>query len=218
VRGGAARQPVTIEAELALGTLTGVTPARRTTGRSGRRWFPNFFAASGLSIGRIGVLAALYPAVWGAGQLYTGGLSDRIGRKPLIVGGMLTQSVALAWIAATTGFAVWAVGAIVLGAGTAMVYPTLLAAIGDVAHPTWRARSVGVYRLWRDGGFAIGALLAGILADAVSLTAAIYAVAALTAASGLLAAARMYETHPRTRSTLGSTGPAGLAGVTPPPE
>ncbi len=159
--------------------------------------FPIFFATAGLSVGRIGVLAALYPAVWGLGQLYTGGLSDRVGRKPLIVGGMLTQAVAIAWIAATDAFAAWAVGAMALGAGTAMVYPTLLAAIGDVAHPTWRARSVGIYRLWRDGGFAIGALLAGILADLVSIPAAIYAVAALTAASGILAALRMYETHPR---------------------
>ena len=159
--------------------------------------FPIFFAGAGLSIGRIGVLAALYPAVWGLGQLYTGGLSDRIGRKPLIVGGMLTQAVAIAWIAATGGFTAWAVGAMLLGAGTAMVYPTLLAAIGDVAHPTWRARSVGVYRLWRDGGFAIGALLAGIVADLISIPAAIYAVAALTAVSGLVVAVRMYETHPR---------------------
>ena len=159
--------------------------------------FPIFFAASGMSIGRIGVLAALYPAVWGLGQLYTGALSDRIGRKPLIVGGMLTQAVAIAWIAANGGFASWAVGAIILGAGTAMVYPTLLAAIGDVAHPAWRARSVGIYRLWRDSGFAVGALLAGILADLISIPAAIYAVAALTALSGLIVAVRMYETHPQ---------------------
>ena len=159
--------------------------------------FPVFFAASGLSIGRVGILAALYPAVWGLGQLYTGGLSDRIGRKPLIVGGMITQAVALAWIAATGSFWTWAAGAMLIGAGTAMVYPTLLAAIGDVAHPTWRARSVGIYRLWRDGGFAVGALLAGFLADLVSIPAAIYAVAALTALSGLVVAIRMYETHPR---------------------
>ena len=159
--------------------------------------FPIFFANAGLSIGRIGVLSALYPAVWGLGQLYTGGLSDRIGRKPLIVTGMLTQAAAIAWIAATASFAAWATGAMVLGAGTAMVYPTLLAAIGDVAHPSWRARSVGVYRLWRDSGFAIGALLAGILADLISIPAAIYAVATLTAASGLVVAVRMYETHPR---------------------
>jgi MFS family permease len=159
--------------------------------------FPIFFAASGMSIGRIGVLAALYPAVWGIGQLYTGALSDRVGRKPLIVGGMLTQAAAIAWIAATGNFAAWAVGAMVLGAGTAMVYPTLLAAIGDVAHPAWRARSVGIYRLWRDGGFAIGALLAGILADLISIPAAIYTVAALTALSGMVVAVRMYETHPQ---------------------
>jgi MFS family permease len=157
--------------------------------------FPIYFADAGLSVGRVGVLAALYPAVWGLGQLYTGSLSDRIGRKPLIVGGMLAQATAIAWIAATTGFPAWALGALVLGAGTAMVYPTLLAAIGDVAHPAWRARSVGVYRLWRDAGFAVGALLAGILADLISITAAIWSVAALTALSGLVVANRMYETH-----------------------
>jgi MFS family permease len=158
--------------------------------------FPIMFADAGLGIGRIGILAALYPAVWGLGQLVTGALSDRIGRKPLIAGGMLTQAAAIAWIAATSGFGSWALGAVVLGAGTAMVYPTLLAAIGDVAHPSWRARSVGVYRLWRDGGFAVGALLAGILADVISIDAAIWAVAGLTAASGIVVLVRMYETHP----------------------
>jgi MFS family permease len=158
--------------------------------------FPLWYATAGLSIERIGILAALYPGVWGFGQLYTGGLSDRIGRKWLITGGMLTQAAAITWIGATGSFAAWAAGAVVLGAGTAMVYPTLLAAIGDVAHPTWRARSVGIYRLWRDSGFAIGALLAGLLADLISIPAAIYAVAALTAISGLVVAARMYETHP----------------------
>jgi MFS family permease len=157
--------------------------------------FPILFAGAGLSVGRIGVLVALYPAVWGVGQLVTGGLSDRVGRKPLIVGGMLVQAAAIGGIAAASSFGVWALGAITLGLGTAMVYPTLLAAIGDVAHPSWRARAVGVYRLWRDAGFAAGALLAGVLADAVSVTAAIWAVAALTAASGLLVAARMYETR-----------------------
>jgi MFS family permease len=159
--------------------------------------FPLYFAAAGLSIGRIGVLAALYPAVWGLGQLVTGALSDRIGRKWLIAGGMFTQAFAIAMIGATTGFWIWAASAMLLGAGTAMVYPTLLAAIGDVAHPTWRARSVGVYRLWRDGGFAVGALLAGIVADLLGLSAAIYTVAAITAASGVVVAIRMYETHPR---------------------
>ena len=159
--------------------------------------FPIFFLAAGLPISRIGILAALYPAVWGLGQLYTGALSDRIGRKPLIVGGMIVQALAIAWIGATSSFTTWAVGAVLLGAGTAMVYPTLLAAIGDVANPTWRARAVGVYRLWRDSGFAVGALLAGILADLVSITAAIYAVAALTGLSGIVVAIRMNETHPR---------------------
>jgi MFS family permease len=157
--------------------------------------FPVYFAAAGLSIARIGILAALYPAVWGLGQLVTGGLSDRMGRKPFIVSGMLLQAAAIALIAATHGFAAWALGAILLGAGTAMVYPTLLAAIGDVAHPSWRARSVGIYRLWRDAGFAVGALLAGILADAFNVRAAIWAVAAITAGSGLVVLARMYETH-----------------------
>jgi MFS family permease len=159
--------------------------------------FPLYFAAAGLSVARIGILAALYPAVWGLGQLVTGGLSDRIGRKWLIAGGMFTQACAIAMIGATTGFWIWAASAMLLGAGTAMVYPTLLAAIGDVAHPTWRARSVGVYRLWRDGGFAVGALLAGIVADLLGLSAAIYTVAAITAASGAVVAVRMYETHPR---------------------
>lgn len=158
--------------------------------------FPLLFEDGGLSVGSIGILAALYPAVWGIGQLITGGLSDRIGRKPLIAGGMLIQAVAIALIGATQGFALWAAGAILLGAGTAMVYPTLLAAIGDVAHPAWRARSVGIYRLWRDAGFAVGAILAGVLSDLISITAAIYVVAALTAISGLIVIVRMYETHP----------------------
>ena len=158
---------------------------------------PLYFAAAGLSVARIGILAALYPAVWGVGQLVTGGLSDRIGRKPLIVGGMLLQAAALGLFAATEGFAIWAAAAILIGAGTAMVYPTLLAAIGDVAHPGWRARSVGIYRLWRDGGFAVGALLAGALADAFDIRVAIWTIAGLTAASGIVVVVRMYETHPR---------------------
>jgi MFS family permease len=158
---------------------------------------PLYFAAAGLSVGRIGILAALYPLVWGLGQLVTGGLSDRIGRKPLIAGGMLVQAVALGLFAATEGFRIWAAASVLIGVGTAMVYPTLLAAIGDVAHPSWRARSVGIYRLWRDGGFAVGALLAGVLADAFDISVAIWAIAALTAASGLVVIVRMYETHPR---------------------
>ena len=160
--------------------------------------FPVLFAAAGLSIERIGILAAVYPAVWGAGQLVTGALSDRIGRKSLIAGGMLVQSAALAMVATGHDFGIWLAAAILLGAGTAMVYPTLLAAIGDVAHPLWRARSVGVYRLWRDGGFAVGALLSGIIADAFGIPAAVAVVAALTAASGILVAIRMRGTDHET--------------------
>jgi MFS family permease len=162
--------------------------------------FPLLFAEHGLSIGQVGALAALYPAVWGVGQLGTGALSDRVGRKWLIASGMGVQAVALGMVAAGTSFDIWAAAAGLLGIGTAMVYPTLLAAIGDVAHPAWRARSVGVYRLWRDGGFAIGALLAGLLADAFGIPTAIWAISALTAASGLVVAVRMYETHRIARS------------------
>src|SRR5712692_8314599 len=158
--------------------------------------FPILFARHGLTVSQIGILAALYPAVWGAGQLATGALSDRIGRKWLIAAGMLVQAAAISLTALGTTFTMRAVAAVLLGAGTAMVYPTLLAAIGDVAHPAWRARSVGVYRLWRDGGFAVGALIAGIVADAFGILAAIWVVAALTAASGLIVAIRMYETRP----------------------
>ena len=174
--------------------------------------FPLLFAAAGLSVTRIGVLAALYPAIWGAGQLVTGALSDRVGRKPLIVAGMLVQAVALAGFALAGSFWPWAGAAVLLGAGTAMVYPTLLAAIGDVAHPTWRARSVGIYRLWRDGGFAVGALLSGVIADLWGIRPAIWTIAALTAGSGLLVAARMYETlqAPTPTATPAATATSGL--------
>lgn len=156
--------------------------------------FPVLFAGAGLSIERIGILAAVYPAVWGAVQLLTGAASDRLGRKWLIAGGMFVQAVGLAVVAAGRGFEIWLLAAVLLGVGTAMVYPTLLAAIGDVAHPQWRARSVGIYRLWRDGGFAVGALLSGLLADAYGIPVAIFVVAGLTAASGLVVAVRMRGT------------------------
>ncbi|GAA3446893.1 MFS transporter [Planomonospora venezuelensis] len=161
--------------------------------------FPIIFATRGLSVAEIGVLAALYPAVWGFGQMATGWWSDHVGRKHLITAGMLLQAIAIAAVALGESFAIWALAQVLLGAGTALVYPTLLAVIGDVAHPAWRARAVGVYRLWRDGGFAIGALLAGIIADLWSLSAAIWTVAALTAVSGLVVAVRMAETHPEKR-------------------
>jgi MFS family permease len=156
---------------------------------------PLLFVRGGLPLGQVGLLAALYPAVWGLGQLLTGPLSDRLGRKPLITGGMLLQAIALAGTALAGSFPALAAAAILLGVGTAMVYPTLLAAISDVAHPSWRASAVGVYRLWRDAGFAVGALLAGLIADLAGLEAAVWVVAALTAASGLVVAGRMYETH-----------------------
>ena len=159
--------------------------------------FPLLFAAGGLTVGRIGALVAVYPAVWGALQIITGGLSDRWGRKPLITGGMLTQAVALVLIATGGGFRWWLAACALLGAGTAMVYPTLLAVIGDVAHPLWRARAVGVYRLWRDGGYAVGAVIGGVAADLWGLRAAVWTAAAITALSAIVVAVRMYETHPR---------------------
>ena len=165
----------------------------------GMAWglFPLFFAAAGMSLPRIGTLAALYPGTWGVAQLFTGAWSDRVGRKWLIAAGMGTQAIGLAVVVLSSRFAGFALGAVLLGIGTAMVYPTLLAAIGDVAHPAWRASSVGVYRLWRDLGYAIGALLAGLTADALGLPAAIWLAAGLTFASGLTVALRMSETLPK---------------------
>jgi MFS family permease len=165
----------------------------------GMAWglFPVFFAAGGLDLATVGLLTAIAPAVWGVGQLGTGALSDRIGRKWLIAGGQLAEAAGLLVIALGDGPTVWAVGSAMFGAGTAMAYPTLIAAVGDVAHPTWRGAAVGVYRLWRDIGFAVGAVLAGALADLYSVTTAIVVVAAITAASGLDVAVRLRETHPR---------------------
>lgn len=165
----------------------------------GMAWglFPLIFAAAGMSLGQIGTLAAIYPGVWGIGQLVTGAWSDKVGRKGLIVGGMWVQAAGIAVIAVSGEFVGFAAGAALLGAGTAMVYPTLLAAIGDVAHPSWRASSVGVYRLWRDLGYALGALLAGAVADAFGLISATWTIAGLTFVSGLIVAVRMRETLDR---------------------
>ena len=158
--------------------------------------FPLFFAAAGLGVGQIGVLAFVYPAVWGVVQLGTGALSDRWGRKRLIAAGMVLQAIALAVIALSRSFGFWAGAAALLGIGTAMVYPTLLAAIADVVHPRWRGSAVGVYRLWRDSGYAVGALVAGVIADLVGMAWAIGVVAGLTLLSGVLVAWRMPETLP----------------------
>ena len=161
----------------------------------GMAWglLPLFYASRGLAIAEIGILAAAYPAVWGLAQIGTGALSDRVGRKPLIVGGMLVQAAAIGLIAGSSTFALWLLAAAILGLGTAMVYPTLIAAVADNAGPDWRGAAVGVYRLWRDLGFAAGAIVAGLLADRAGMPFAIGAVAVVTAASGLVVLGRMRE-------------------------
>ena len=166
----------------------------------GMAWglFPLVFTAAGVGMADLGWLAALYPAVWGASQLVTGALSDQVGRKWLIALGMAIQALGIVAVATGGGIPAFALGQVLLGLGTAMVYPTLLAAIGDVAHPSWRASAVGVYRLWRDLGYAIGALLAGLVADAFGVAAAVWLVAAVTLASGVGVAVRMRETLKRT--------------------
>jgi MFS family permease len=175
----------------------------------GMAWglFPLVFAAAGMNLAQIGSLAAIYPATWSVAQLATGALSDRTGRKWLIVSGMWLQAAGIALITVTNTFPQFAGGAVLLGIGTAMVYPTLLAAVGDVAHPSWRASAIGVYRLWRDLGYALGALLAGLVADAFGLQAAMWAIAALTFTSGVVSAARMTETlRPHASLRLGAAG------------
>ncbi len=156
---------------------------------------PLFFAAGGLGLAQIGLLAGLYPGVWGAAQLATGTLSDRVGRKPLIVGGMWLQAGALILLPLTRGFTPWAGALVLLGLGTALVYPTFLAAVSDIAHPSWRASAVGVYRFWRDLGYAVGALLSGLLADWFGVPWAIAGIAAITFASGVVVLVRMHDTQ-----------------------
>jgi MFS family permease len=170
--------------------------------------FPLFFAAAGLTVAQIGVLAFIYPAVWSTLQLVTGPLSDRWGRKWLIVSGMIVQGAALLAIPALDGYQSWLAASALLGAGTAMVYPTLLAAIGDAAHPRWRGSAIGIYRLWRDSGYVVGAVMSGILADRYGFDAAIAAVGVLTVASGFLVMVRM----PRTRATLLTDEPMAVRG------
>jgi MFS family permease len=157
---------------------------------------PLYLAAHGSSVRQIAIVAAAYPLVWGGGQLATGWVSDHIGRKPLITGGMLVQAAALGLlVAGGGGFAPSLIAAVLLGAGTAMVYPTLIAAVSDASQPRDRARVVGVYRFWRDFGFVLGALIAGMGADATSAQTAILIVAMLTGASGLVVAATSW--HPQ---------------------
>ncbi|HSE91503.1 MAG TPA: MFS transporter [Candidatus Binatia bacterium] len=162
----------------------------------GMAWglFPLLFASSGLTVGKIGFLAAIYPATWGLLQLWTGTLSDRLGRKWMIVVGMWVQALGIWLIAFADAFAPWLVGSLLLGLGTALVYPTLVAAVSDVAHPEWRASAVGVYRLWRDGGYALGAILSGIVADLLGLDFAIAVIGVITFLSGVVTAIFMYET------------------------
>ena len=161
----------------------------------GMSWgiFPLFFSAFGLGVERIGILKAVYPATWGILQVATGPLSDRWGRKGLIVGGMWVQAAGLFLTALTREFEYWLVGSLLLGIGTAMVYPSLIAAVSDASHPTWRARSLSVYRFWRDLGYAVGALSAGIIADILGMAWAIGIIAALTFLSGVVVALLMRE-------------------------
>jgi MFS family permease len=169
----------------------------------GMSWgvFPLLFVANGVSLEGVGLIKAVYPVIWGAGQIVTGSLADRIGRKPLIVGGMLVQAAGHAVIGLGLAAPLLAglAGSVLLGLGTAMVYPALLAAVGDVAHPAWRATSVGVYRFWRDLGYAVGALMAGVVAAVLGLVWAVHVAGILTALSGLLAWVQMNETLPRAR-------------------
>ncbi len=161
----------------------------------GMSWgiFPLFFAAYGLGVERIGLLKGVYPVTWGLLQIATGPLSDRLGRKGLIVAGMWVQAGGLFLTAATRDFTSWLVGSLLLGIGTAMVYPSLIAAVSDASHPTWRARSLSVYRFWRDLGYAIGALAAGLVADRFGFSAAIASVGVLTFVSGAIVAVLMHE-------------------------
>jgi MFS family permease len=169
----------------------------------GMSWgiYPLFFSSYGLGVAAIGIIKAVYPTVWGVLQPITGPLSDRLGRKWLIACGMGVQAGGIWMTVLVPTYSWWIVAAVLQGLGTAMVYPVLLAAIGDVAHPGWRATSMGVYRFWRDLGYAVGALLAGLIADLLGMVAAIHVVAALTLLSGLIVALRMYETLPERRPT-----------------
>ncbi len=161
----------------------------------GMSWgiFPLFFSAFGLGVERIGLLKAVYPAVWGCLQILTGPLSDRWGRKWLIVVGMWVQAAAIFVTVAGRTLGWWMLGSVLLGLGTAMVYPSLIAAVSDNSHPSWRARSLSVYRFWRDLGYAVGALSAGLIADTLGISWAIGSVGLLTFLSGVVVASFFSE-------------------------
>ena len=161
--------------------------------------FPLYFASRGLSPVAIGAVVAAYTGTWAVLQIYTGHLTDRIGRKWPIASGMWLAAGGIALVALTATLVVWVVGAVLMGVGMALLYPTLLAAVSDVAAPRWRATSLGVYRLWRDSGYAFGALAIGIVADAFGLLASFWFAAAIMTVSGLLVAIFMYETLPSRR-------------------
>jgi MFS family permease len=156
---------------------------------------PLFLTAAGLTFQEVGIIAAIYPGVWGTTQLLTGALSDRWGRKWLIAWGMWLQGGSIAMFVLWQGFWIWLTSSALLGLGTALVYPTLLAAVSDFAEPVWRASAVGVYRLWRDLGYAVGGFTVGLMADSLGVASAIIAVAALTILSGILVAAMMSESR-----------------------
>ena len=172
----------------------------------GAAWglFPLLFASAGLSLPQVGILAALYPATWGFGQLFTGHLSDVTGRPVLIVSGMLMQAVGLVGFATLSGFSLWIVSGVLLGLGTAAVYPTLIAHVSDSLAPVERAKGVGVYRLWRDLGYVAGAILTGIVADSFGFRIAIALVALLTGVSGLVSGVllRKRTVHPSNAAAM----------------
>jgi MFS family permease len=207
----------------AFGDATWRRPALRSCSQAGLvnnlndalAWglVPLFLAAHGASIGEVGVIAGLYPAVWGAGQILTGHWSDRVGRKPLIVGGMLLQAAALGVLALSAGrMAPAAICAVLLGVGTALVYPTLIAAISDAVSPVARAPMVGVYRFWRDMGYVVGGLIAGVLADSIGFGGAIAVVAGLTAASGLWVAVDLETEGARSQAVRTHPGESAVVG------
>jgi MFS family permease len=164
--------------------------------------FPLLFIANGVTLEGVGLIKAVYPIIWGVGQIVTGSMADRVGRKRLIVWGMLVQAAgqAVIGLGLESPMAAGLVGSTLLGTGTAMVYPALLAAVSDVAHPSWRATSLGVYRFWRDLGYAVGALMAGVVAAFFGLVWAVHVAGILTSLSGLLAWMCMAETFPRPRA------------------